>query len=231
MAFLSDTIKKNLEAVEARIETALKVSLRNRSGLTLIAVSKRQPLAVVEAAHGLGLNHFGENQIQEGVPKVSAAPDDITWHFIGRLQKNKVRKAVNHFRFLHSIDSLSLLQRVDNVSGEERVKPKVLLQVNYALDPDKQGLHPDAVAPVLEAGLSMKNLTCIGLMGIPPLSANADHIQTYFNGLAGLRDDLKTRFPDWPGKLSMGMSGDLEIAIKCGANFIRVGSALLGERH
>lgn len=182
-------------------------------------------------SYKLGLRDFGENQIQEGVPKVKAAPGDITWHFIGNLQKNKVRKAVKYFQFIHSIDSLSLLQRVDDIAAEERMCPKVFLQVNYALDPDKFGLHPEAVQHVLEVALSMKNVSCIGLMGIPPVAADEAGIEDYFLGMKNLRNQLREKWPDWPGKLSMGMSDDFELAIAAGSNYIRLGSILLGERH
>ncbi len=225
------SLKDNLAALDARIDAALKQALRNRAGLTLVAVSKRQPLSIIKKAYALGVRDFGESQIQEGVPKVKASPEDITWHFIGHLQKNKVRKAVKHFQFLHSIDSLSLLQRVDVISAEERLCPKVFLQVNYGLDPDKYGFHPEAAAPVLEAAMSLKHLTCLGLMGIPPLSATPEQVKDYFKGMATLRDDLRAEFPNWHGKLSMGMSSDYEIAIRSGSHFIRVGTALLGERH
>ena len=223
-------LEENLKLLDERIDQALSATLRNRKGLTLIAVSKRQPLCMVVAAHEVGLRDFGENQVQEGIPKVKAAADDIVWHFIGHLQKNKVRKAVKHFSIIHSIDSLSLLKRVNDIAGEERVCPEVLLQVNYALDSDKQGLHPEAVTFVLEAALAMKNVVCIGLMGIPPLNATAQKVEAYYKGLSAMRNELKDKFTDWPGKLSMGMSGDLEAAIGAGSNFVRVGTALFGER-
>lgn len=231
MSKLRERIAERLHALDERIDRALNVALRNRSLFTLVAVSKRQPLAVITAAHELGLRHFGESQIQEAIPKVKACPDDIIWHFIGHLQKNKVRKAVQMFPYIHAIDSLSLLQRVDLLAGQERVRPKVFLQVNYALDPDKYGLHPDAVEPVLEAALAMKHIECVGLMGIPPLHADEAEIQAYFAGVAQLRDRMKAKHKSWMGALSLGMSSDFEAAIQAGANMIRVGSELFGERQ
>lgn len=225
------SIGENLEGIQSRIEAALAERSRDSESLTLIAVSKRQPLAVINNAYKVGIRHFGENQIQEGVPKVKTCPKDIQWHFIGHLQKNKVRKAVIHFPYIHSIDSLSLLQRVNVIAEEERLRPKLFLQVNYALDPDKYGFHPEAVKPVLEAASALKNVTCVGLMGIPPVHADAEGIDKYFADFAKMRDELKELFPQWPGLLSLGMSSDFEIAIRNGSNFIRVGSALLGERH
>jgi len=222
---------ERLEALEQRIDRALQEALRNRSGLTMVAVTKRLPVAAVQAAYNLGIRHFGENQIQEGIPKVKVLPDDIIWHFIGHLQKNKVRKAVKHFTYLHGVDSLSLLQRIDAIAGEERVNTKALLQVNYALDADKHGLHPEAVKPIMEAALALKNVTCIGLMGIPPQGSDGEKIDAYFRGMVAMRDELRESFPEWPGKLSLGMSGDFDRAIAVGAHYIRVGTVLFGARQ
>lgn len=231
MSKLKSTIQSNLETVQARIDRALDEALRNHAGLQVVAVSKRQPLAAVAAAYDLGIRDFGESQIQEAIPKVRAAADDIIWHFIGHLQKNKVRKAVKYFKYIHSVDSLSLLQRIDAISQEERVIPKIFLQVNFANDPNKYGLHPDAVPPVLETALSQQNCTCIGLMGIPPEYHDSEKTLDFFKGMATMRDTLKETFPDWPGQLSLGMSGDFELAIAAGANYIRPGSVIFGERH
>ena len=123
------SIKHRLEAVNTRIDRALNQALRNRSGLTMIAVSKGQPLSVVQEVYSLGVRDFGENQIQEGTPKVKTSPKDIVWHFIGHLQKNKVRKAVTHFQYIHGVDSLTLLQRIHDTAAEERLCPKIFLQV------------------------------------------------------------------------------------------------------
>ena len=123
-------IKDRLKSVESRIDQALNKALRNHAGLTLIAVSKGQPLSVVREAYAVGVRDFGENQIQEGLPKIKSSPKDITWHFIGHLQKNKVRKAVTHFQYIHGVDSLTLLQRIHVTAEEERLRPKVFLQVS-----------------------------------------------------------------------------------------------------
>jgi len=231
MGQADDTLSERLEALNRRIDESLKKALRNRSGLTLVPVSKRQPLHSLEAAYKLGLRDFGESLIQEAVLKVHALPDDITWHFIGHLQKNKVRKAVKAFAYIHSVDNISLLHRIDDIATQERVCPKIFLQVNLALDPDKHGVHPDAVATLLGEALERKHVTCLGLMAIPPLRASDDEIDRYYAGMANLRDDLKIQFPDWPGFLSLGMSNDFERAIAAGSNFIRVGTALFGERQ
>ena len=191
------SLAHRIDEVNQRIDRVLNECMRSRGSLTLVAVTKRQPLSVVLDAYELGLRQFGESQIQEGIPKVKAAPEDIVWHFIGHLQKNKVRKAVKHFSYIHSIDSLSLLQRVDGIAGEERVCPKTFLQVDYLLDPDKHGLHPEAVRPVLASALTLQHLECIGLMGIPPMAAGPEKIKAFFEGMARMRDELKTDFPKW----------------------------------
>ena len=226
---LKHILAHNLKATQARINAAVSKAGRAPTEVSLVAVSKRQPQEKVTAAYALGVRHFGENQIQEGVAKVHACAKDITWHFIGQLQMNKVRKAVKHFEYLHGVDSLALLQRVDKLAGEEGVRPKLFLQVNYAADAAKGGLAPDEVASVLDAALAMKNVTCIGLMGIPPQSASPDEISAYFRGMAQLRDGLRES-RTWPGHLSLGMSGDFESAIAEGAAFIRLGSTLFGAR-
>jgi len=224
-------ISKRLEELNQRINESLKRANRDASDFTLIAVTKRQPLSHLESAYGLGLRHFGESLIQEGILKVKALPEDIHWHFIGHLQKNKVRRCLQAFEYIHSVDSLSLLERIDLIAAEERVCPKIFLQINYALDPDKYGLHPEALPTLLEATLEKSHIDCVGLMGIPPLSAEGSDIDAYFQGMAELRDSLKARFPNWPGLLSMGMSADFDKAIQAGSHFIRIGSLLFGERE
>jgi len=223
-------LKERLDEVYERIDTVLHQTFRSRAGLTVVAVTKRHPLAVVLQAYKLGIRDFGESQIQEGIPKVKASPEDVTWHLIGHLQKNKVRKAVKHFHYIHSIDSLSLLQRVESISGEERVCPKVFLQVNYMLDSDKQGLHPDAVKTLLKTALGLKHVDCVGLMGIPPVGCGPEKLKAFFEGMERMAENLRTVYPQWEGKLSLGMSGDYEEAIRAGSNYIRIGSVLFGER-
>ena len=231
MSDAEPSMSSRYEALRKSFDDAVEASGADPGGITFVAVSKRQPLAGIKEAYKLGLRHFGENQIQEAEPKVRASPDGIIWHLVGHLQKNKVRRAVKLFPIIHSIDSLSLLHRVNDIAGQERVCPEVLLQVNLALDPDKHGFHPDAVMPVLESALIMKNLKCTGLMGVPPEGSDAEKAGEYFQGMAELVERFRSVFPQWPGKLSMGMSDDFELAVAKGSNFVRVGSALFGQRQ
>ena len=184
----------------------------------------------VQVAHDLGLRHFGESQIQEGVPKIKAAPKDIHWHFVGHLQKNKVRACVKHFQYIHSVDSVKLLQRINQIAGEERFRPEVFLQVNLAMDPDKHGMTAESVAVVLKEALGCAHLSCIGLTGIPPLDLGEGETLGFFKDLANLRSTLRSENPEWPGRLSMGMSRDFEWAIAAGANYVRIGTEIFGER-
>lgn len=223
-------MEQRLTALEDEIDRELATSLRNRSGLTLVAVSKRQPLSVLNRAFQAGLRHFGESQIQEGVPKVRSSSREIIWHFIGHLQRNKVREAVKHFHVLHSVDSLKLLERIESISGEERLSPEVLLQVNLFDDGTKHGLHPSQLEEVLDAALACRSLRCVGLMGIPPAGGDVSAAERFFQELARMRDELRKQRPAWPGRLSMGMSDDFGAAIRAGSNYLRIGTALFGER-
>ncbi len=223
-------LSERLENVEHRIDEALSRSLRNRGNLTLIAVSKRQPLRQVLDAYALGVRHFGENQIQEGVPKIKAAPKDIEWHFVGHLQKNKVRACVKHFAYIHSIDSLKLLQRVDQIASEERFRPIVFLQVNLVQDQDKHGLIAETVEDVLGQALACQHLECRGLMAMPPVGYDLEQASDYFVKMDELRQQLKQTYPEWSGRLSLGMSRDFEMAIAAGANYLRIGTDIFGER-
>lgn len=226
---LRSILDKNISQTRARIATAANNADRDADGIVLVAVSKRQPQEKIDLAYSLGIRHFGENQIQEGVEKVEVSAKDIVWHFIGHLQKNKARKAVKYFQYIHGIDSLALLERVNNLAGEERVHPKVFLQVNYVGEEAKSGMAPEEVSSVLEKALAMKHITCVGLMGMPPQKSTAEEITAYFQGMAQLRDRLQEEH-QWTGSLSLGMSGDFEIAIAEGASYIRLGSTLFGAR-
>lgn len=219
-----------LARVRESVSAAAREVGRDPQEITVIAVSKRKPLTDIVEAFDSGVRHFGESQVQEAMSKIPKAPAGIHWHFIGHLQKNKVRPAVGVFEFIHSIDSLSVLRRVDRIAGEEGRHIKLFLQVNLVSDPDKHGLDPDAVASVLDAAFSCANVTCLGLMGIPPFEYSIEETQRYFFSLKDLRDRLKGEWPQWPGWLSFGMTRDFVEAVRWGSDFVRVGTAIFGER-
>jgi pyridoxal phosphate enzyme (YggS family) len=201
----------------------------------VVAVTKGFGPEVVAAALTAGLSRFGENRVQEGEAKLSAAPE-AEWHLVGHLQSNKARRAVAAFRWLHGVDSLKVLRRVDEAAHELHLRPRVLLQVNIQEAAGQHGVPLGALAEPsalreLAAGLaSMASVEIVGLMGIGPFTDDTGVSRSAFAALRRLRDRLEeasgVALPD----LSMGMSGDLEAAVVEGATLVRVGTALFGER-
>lgn len=222
-------VRERLESFREKMGESLRVNLRNHANCKLVIVTKRHPVSVIMEAYDCGERHFGESQAQEAIPKIKALPDDISWHFIGHLQKNKARKVLQNFEYIHSIDSLELLERVCRIASEEKVQPKVFFQVNLLVIPGRYGFHPEDLELALERRSDFERVDCVGLMGIPPLESDIEPSE-YFQQLRELRDRLREGFPDWPGLLSMGMSGDYEQAIAAGSNLIRVGTRIMGAR-
>ncbi len=201
----------------------------------LIAVTKTYPAAVMRLAYGAGVRHFGESRIQEALPKQEALADlpDITWHFIGQLQSNKARKAVEHFDWIHSVSSLKLAQKLDQAAADLQRQPCCCLQVKLIPDPPKAGFSPEELAEALPTLDALPHLRILGLMTIPPQGTPATEGAALFQQAAALATSLnqqgfqRLRFQE----LSMGMSGDYGAAIAAGATWIRVGSYLFGDRH
>ncbi|GIV95350.1 MAG: YggS family pyridoxal phosphate enzyme [Herpetosiphonaceae bacterium] len=242
----SRRIALNLEAVHARIAAAARRAGRSAEAITVVAVSKTHPPSLIAAALAAGQQHFGENRVQEAEQKIEALIDkrqDLRWHLIGHLQRNKVRRAAQLFDTIHSIDSLRLAQALDRVLGEAAVdglRLPVLLQVNVSGEESKYGFAlpgglanhqalPAFLAEV-EQIVSLQHVRVEGLMTIAPFVDDAAIIRDAFRSLRLLRDELARRFPgDWH-HLSMGMSGDFELAIEEGATIVRIGTAIFGER-
>ncbi len=197
----------------------------------LIAVSKRQPVAAIEQAYQAGLRHFGENRLQELIDKAPRLPADIEWHFVGRLQRNKVRPAVQLADWIHSVDSLDLLRRIDRIAGQEQRRPRVLLQVNVSGEESKGGVAPADCLELAQAAVECPNLICVGLMTMAPYQADESELRRIFGGLRRLRETLSESLPDSGlSELSMGMSNDYETAISEGATLVRIGTAVFGSR-
>lgn len=223
--------------IERRIQAACDRAGRPRSGVRLVGASKHQPLAALAAAYACGLRCFGENRVQEAVAKAPHLPADVEWHLLGPLQSNKVRKAVALFRVVHAVDRLAIAFELDREAGRQGRTLSGLLEVNLGAEASKHGLAAEDLAGDLAplAPLArLEHLSIDGLMAIPPPGASAEDSRPHFRRLARLRDGLAAR-PEWrgrdfPGELSMGMSDDFEVAIEEGATFVRVGSALFGER-
>jgi PLP dependent protein len=213
MSWLAD----NLNAIEERIVRACRDANRDRSGVTLIAVSKTFPLELIEEAYAFGVRDFGESKVQEAIPKIRAMPDDIRWHFIGTLQSNKVKKAAEHFDLIHTIDSTSQLREFAKL----QMKTDILVEVNIAEESQKSGVILDELASFLEQVSNCPKVNFRGLMGMGAVSATESETATYFETLkAQAKGEI----------LSMGMSGDFELAILHGATHIRVGTAIFGRR-
>ena len=225
-----DEIAHNLESVLARMAEAARKSGRSPNDVELVAVSKTHPAEKIQAAAEAGQTLFGESRVQEAHVKIPLLSSRLRWHFIGHLQKNKIRHALPFFELFHGIDSCTLAQEMQRIADEDGSRPRVLLQVNVAGEASKHGFSPEELRHDIETLLSLGRLTIEGLMTIPPLAPQAEMSRPHFVALRELRDqleeELKVRLP----RLSMGMSGDFEIAIEEGATLVRVGTAVFGQR-
>ena len=229
---MDTALKRNFIAVQAAIREAAEAAGRDPRAITLIGASKAQPVARLEAAHALGLRDFGENYLDDALPKLAAMADlDATWHFIGRIQSNKTRRIAEHFDWVHTVDREKVARRLSEHCPAHKTL-NVLIQVNVDADPAKGGVLPDATEALARAIVELPQLELRGLMTI--LSREQDPAVGY-RSMAQLSRTIGAALPEgaaprW-GTLSMGMSGDLSAAIHAGATHVRVGTALFGERR
>ncbi|PYJ10861.1 MAG: YggS family pyridoxal phosphate-dependent enzyme [Verrucomicrobia bacterium] len=224
------SIAENLESVRLQIAEAAKKSGRSLDDIELIAISKTHEAEKVRAALEVGQQTFGESRVQEARAKIPLLPSTARWHFVGRLQKNKIRHALPLFELFHSIDSIGLARDMNRIADEEGLHPRVLLEVNVAGEGSKIGFAPDSLRAEMEALLGLPRLTIEGLMTIPPLAPEAGDSRKFFVALRALRDQFENEFSVQLPRLSMGMSGDFGIAIEEGATLVRVGTAIFGRR-
>ncbi|HXI01952.1 MAG TPA: YggS family pyridoxal phosphate-dependent enzyme, partial [Candidatus Saccharimonadales bacterium] len=228
-------IAENLERVRERIAEAARRAGRSPAGIVLIGVTKTVSPPRIQEAVDAGLTDLGENKVQEAsgkIPSVRAGKTPLTWHMIGHLQRNKARRALELFTWIHSVDSADLAGRLDRLAAGSGIRPRVLVEVNLAGESTKHGVAPADLGGLLEAISPLENLDLAGLMAIPPALAEgapADAARRYFRELAELRDRWRSRGYDLP-VLSMGMTDDFEIAVEEGATHVRVGRAIFGER-
>jgi len=225
-----DEIALNLERVRAQIAEAARKSGRSPNDIELVAVSKAHPVEKVQGAAEAGQILFGESRVQEARIKIPLLPSRLRWHFIGHLQKNKIRHALPLFELFHGIDSLAVAEEMERVADEEGMRPRILLEVNLAGEASKHGFSAEGLRRDLETILSLGRLSVEGLMTIPPLAPEAEMSRRHFVALRELRDQLETEFNLRLPQLSMGMSGDYPIAIEEGATLVRVGTAIFGSR-
>ena len=223
-------IKHNLSMVLNDISSAVIASSRVPGSVQLLAVSKRFSNEVIMEAYRCGQRIFGENRMQELEAKVPSLPNDIEWHLIGHLQSNKVNKAVELADYIHSVDSLKLLKRIDRIAQEKGRKPKVLLEINISGEDSKFGLTLDMIEECAKVASECKNLEFVGLMTMAPYDADDNVLKKIFALLHQTRDELQMKFNITLPELSMGMSSDYKIAIAEGATIVRIGTSIFGER-
>lgn len=220
--------------VQARIAAAALKCGRSPRDITLIAISKTHPSSVVNSLLELGASDLGENKVQEAEEKIAeVGRHKARWHFVGRLQANKARRALRLFDVIHSLDSIELARRLDRLCVEEgRESLPVLIQVDLGHGETKSGVDEGALAQLAAALDALDRLQLAGLMTLPPFFEVAEESRPFFRRLRGLRDELAGRgaFGDRKGELSMGMTHDFEVAIEEGATMVRIGTAIFGER-
>ena len=225
-----NTIADHLNQVKQRIDNAEKLYNRHPGSVSLLAVSKTQPARAVLAAYNAGQRRFGESYLQDALPKIEALKNyDIEWHFTGPIQSNKTRAIATHFSWVHSVDRLKIVQRL-NDQRPARLKPLcICLQVNISHEQNKSGIHPEELFTMAEALSLMPNIRLRGLMTIPKATKNRENQRKPFNKLRKLQLALIEGGYSLD-TLSMGMSEDLEAAIAEGATIVRIGTALFGSR-
>jgi hypothetical protein len=228
------SIASNLADIRARISSAARSAGRDPSSVRLIAVSKTFPLDAVREAYDAGQREFGENRVQEGLQKIERSADlSIRWHLLGHLQTNKARKAASAFAMIQSVDGVEVLQKLDRGAEETGSAPELLIQVDLAGEATKFGVPPAEVPRLLEAAAACRAARVVGLMTLPPLPETPEDARRWFRQLRELRDGWLASGvpPALLRELSMGMSGDFEVAIQEGATVVRVGTAIFGERR
>jgi pyridoxal phosphate enzyme (YggS family) len=221
----------NFLAVQQRIEAACARAGRDPAGVALVAVSKGQPPEKIRAAAELGHRLFGENRVQEARAKVEQCPGGVRWHLIGHLQSNKCRHAIELFEMIESVDSLALAQEISKRAEAAAKTMPVLLEVNVAGEGSKFGYQPEQLLADLAALNALPRTEIHGLMAVPPWTPLAENSRPHFRKLRELKERAEQRLGAPLPHLSMGMSGDFEVAIEEGATIVRIGTALFGPRR
>jgi hypothetical protein len=223
-----ETIQERFSGVRDRIAKAARHAGRNPGEVELVAVSKKQSAELIREAVDAGQLLFGENRVQEAMVKIPSLPGSLRWHLVGHLQSNKIRKALPLFELIHSVDSAELAGEIDRIAGDMGLFPRVLLEVNVSGEGSKHGFRPEQLERDLETLLALPRLQVEGFMTMAPLAPEAEAARPFFARLRELRDRMAARAGIPFGILSMGMSGDFEVAVEEGATLVRVGSAIFG---
>jgi pyridoxal phosphate enzyme (YggS family) len=225
-----DQIRKNLEEIKWRLADAARRAGRDPAEVRLVAVSKTVDLERLGQAVAAGQTLFGENYVQEAKTKIASLGPGLTWHFIGHLQSNKAKIAVELFDLIHSVDRASLAQALEQAAARRDKTQDILLQVNLAGEASKSGTTPEHAQDLLSEISKMPHLRVMGLMTMPPWFDDPERVRPYFRALRELRDRLRgLPAADLP-ELSMGMTGDFEAAVSEGATLVRIGTAIFGQR-
>ena len=229
---MMSSIANRLARIHGRIEAACRRSNRNLTEVRLVAVTKHRSMEDTLEVLNSGENILGENRIQEAVdkiPQIQERIQDIEWHLIGHLQRNKARLAVSLFQTIHSLDSLRLAEALEKEAAKENKQLKVLLQINIARESQKDGLAPEEAEDVLRAVRELPHLNVCGLMTMAPFDPDPEHARPVFRELRRLRDDLRSKGYADLNELSMGMTQDYPVAIEEGATLVRIGTAIFED--
>lgn len=225
-------IKKNIVLIQQRITKAALLANRNSADIHLLAVSKTKPASLIREAFNCGINQFGENYLQEALSKQQELADlPIIWHFIGPIQSNKTKEIAEHFQWVHSVDRLKIAERLSNQRPIKMAPLQICIQVNISEENTKSGCHPDQLIDLAKAIKQLPNLELRGLMTIPKPTDDIIKQKATFATLSKLKNDLNEQLTLSLDTLSMGMSQDLEAAIAEGATWVRIGTAIFGERN
>lgn len=226
-------IKENLDSVKQNIEKACNACGRAAESVKLIAVSKTKPVEDIEQAYACGCRDFGENKVQELMEKYEKMPKDIRWHMIGHLQRNKVKYIVDKVYLIHSVDSVRLAEEISKEAVKKDLTVSVLVEVNVAGEESKFGTSSEEALRLVEEIAKLPGICVKGLMTIAPFVENAEENRLYFAKLKQIYVDIIQKNIDnvCMEELSMGMTGDYEVAITEGATYVRVGTGIFGERH
>lgn len=228
-----ENVAENLKEVEKRIAAACERSGRKREDVTLIAVSKTKPVEMIREAMGEGITVFGENKVQELVEKHDELPQNLEWHMIGHLQRNKVSKLPGRVKMIHSVDSVRLAEEIDRQFEKAGLIADILIEVNVAGEDTKFGLAPQDVEGFLEKIKDFDHICVKGLMTIAPYVEDPEENRNIFINLRKLLIDMRAKNYDNIDmtELSMGMTGDYEVAVEEGATYVRVGTGIFGNRN
>lgn len=226
-------VKENLKYVEDKIVKACQRVGRNPNEVTLIAVSKTKPVSLIREAVEYGIIDFGENKVQELCSKTEEIKTPLNWHMIGHLQRNKVKYIIDKTSLIHSVDSYRLAEKISEEAAKKNIICPILIEVNVAGEESKYGVKPKEVLPFLLEISKLSNIIVKGLMTIAPFVDNPEENRIHFKELRNLYIDIKTKNIDNVNmsELSMGMTGDYEVAIEEGATYVRVGTGIFGQRN